>query len=243
MSEITQKKNSPWFLLWFPPVLFLLVILAFSIYFGAQANGDANLIAEKTAIATPYILVTVQVLLLIIQFAVFRRQGLTLSQIGWQVGEKQVAWKEILLGIVIGAPLGVLWIYVIEPILSNLQSTVGDYVPAGSLFVALSASIIPFAIADVLLAPFVEENIYRGYGVIKLLGRFGTTGTVIITSIFFGLFHWSGGFWYILTTAILVGIPFAILRIKRGSIYAAFGAHLALNLVETMLLWLVVATP
>lgn len=240
MSDIAQKKNSPWFLLWFPPVLFFLVIVAFSIFYGMQAQGDANLIAEKTASATPYILVTVQVLLLGIMFAVFRRQGLTLSQIGWQVAAGQEAWKEILLGVVIGAPLGVLWIYVIEPILSNLQSTVGDYVPAGSLFVALGASIIPFAIADVLLAPFVEENIYRGYGMTKLAERFGTTGTVIITSIFFGLLHWSGGFWYILTTAIIVGVPFAILRNKRGSIHAVFGVHLALNLVETLLLWLAV---
>lgn len=240
MPEITQKKNNPWFLLWFPPVLFLLVIIAFSIYFGTQANGEATLIAEKTASATAYILVTVQVLLLGIMFAVFRRQGLTLSQIGWQVGAGKEAWKEILLGAAIGAPLGVLWIYIIEPILSNLQSTVGDYVPAGSLFTALGASIIPFAIADVLLAPFVEENIYRGYGMTKLTGRFGITGTVIITSIFFGLLHWSGGFWYILTTALLVGVPFAILRIKRGSMHAVFGAHLALNLVETLLLWLVI---
>ena len=59
MSETTQKKNNPWFLLWFPPVLFFLVIVAFSIYFGAQAQGDANIIAEKTAAATPYILITV----------------------------------------------------------------------------------------------------------------------------------------------------------------------------------------
>ena len=240
MSETAQKKNSPWFLMWFPPLLFFLVIVIFSIFHGAQAQGDANIIAEKTAAATPYILVMVQVLLLIIQFAVFRRQGLTLPQIGWQVEAGKEAWKEILLGAVIGAPLGVLWIYVIEPILSNLQSTVGDYVPAGSLFVALGASIIPFAIADILLAPFVEENIYRGYGMTKLMGRFGTTGTVIITSIFFGLLHWSGGFWYILTTGMIVGVPFAILRNKRGSIHAVFGAHLALNLVETLLLWLVV---
>jgi membrane protease YdiL (CAAX protease family) len=50
--------------------------------------------------------------------------------------------------------------------------------------------------------------------------------------------HWSGGFWYILTTAILVGILFAILRQRRGNILVPFGAHLALNVVETLLLWL-----
>lgn len=232
-----SKKNSPWFLLWFPPVLFFLVIVIFSIYFGVLAQGDSNVIAEKTAAATPYILLTVQLLLLIIQFAVFRRQGVTMRDLGWQAGAGKEAWKELLLGAIIGAPLGVLWIYVIEPILSNMQSMVGDYVPAGALFPALGAAIIPFAIADVLLAPFVEENIYRGYGMMKLLPRFGTRGAIILSSLFFGLLHWSGGFWYVLTTGIIVGIPLAILRHRRGSILVPFAAHLTLNFVETLLLW------
>ncbi len=101
----SPKKNSPWFLLWFPPVLFLLVIVVFSIYFGVQAQGDANVIAEETAAATPYILLVVQLLLLVIQFAVFRRQGLTLRDIGWQVSDRQKAWKELAIGATIGAPM------------------------------------------------------------------------------------------------------------------------------------------
>lgn len=239
MNTTEISKKNPWFLLWFPPVLFFLIIVIFSIYFGMQAQGDANVIAEKTSGATPYILLTVQLLLLGIQFVVFRRHGLTLSELGWQVGEGKETWKELLLGAVIGAPLGILWIYSIEPILSSIQSTVGDYVPTGSLFPALGAAIIPFAVANVLLAPFVEENIYRGYGVTKLLPRFGVKGAILLSSLFFGLLHWSGGFWYILTTGIIVGIPFAILRQRRGNILVPFGAHLALNLVETLLLWLV----
>jgi membrane protease YdiL (CAAX protease family) len=233
------KKNSPWFLLWFPPVLFLLVIVIFSIYFGVQAQGDTTAIAERTAQATAYILLSVQLLLLVIQFAVFRRQGLTLRDLGWQAGDGKKAWKELALGALIGAPLGVLWIFAIEPVLSTVQGSVGDYVPAGSLFPALGAAMLPFTVANVVLAPFVEENIYRGYGMVRLLPRYGVKGTILLTSLFFGLLHWSGGFWYILTTAILVGIPFAILRLRRDNIIVPFGAHLALNLVETFLLWMV----
>ena len=145
-----------------------------------------------------------------------------------------------MLGAVIGAPLSVLWIYGIEPILSSIQRAAGDYVPAGTLFTALGAAMLPFAIADVLLAPFVEENIYRGYGMTRLAPRLGPAAAILLTSLFFGLLHWSGGFWYILTTAILVGIPFAILRHWRGNILVPFSAHLALNLVETILIWMVV---
>jgi uncharacterized protein len=242
MSNVQlSNKDGPWFLLWFPPVLFLIVIVLFSIYFGIQAKGDAAAIAEKTAKSTPYILLTVQLLLLGLQWLIFRRQGLVLADLGWRVGAGKVAWKELLLGAAFGASLGVLWIYVFEPVLSSIQRTVGDYVPAGSLFPALGTAILPFAIADVLLAPFVEENIYRGYGMTRLMPRFGAAAAILLTSLFFGLLHWSGGFWYILTTAILVGIPFAALRHARGNILVPFAAHLALNLVETILIWLVLS--
>jgi membrane protease YdiL (CAAX protease family) len=102
----------------------------------------------------------------------------------------------------------------------------------------LGAAILPFAIADVLLAPFVEENIYRGYGLLKLLPRLGATGAILLSSLFFGLLHWSGGFWYMVITTVIVGIPFAVLRQRRGNILVPFGAHFALNLVETLLLWM-----
>jgi membrane protease YdiL (CAAX protease family) len=237
-STAQTKKNTPWFLLWFPPVLFLLVITVFSIYFGFQSKGNPEVIAQATEGATPYILLTAQMILLVLQFLIYRRQGVSMSDLGWQVGEGQSIWRELALGAAIGLPLGLLWIYALEPALSFVQGSVGDYVPAGSLFPALSATIIPFAIADVLLAPFVEENIYRGYGIFKLLPRSGTRTTILLTSLFFGLLHWSGGFWYILLTAVIVGIPFAILRQQRKNIFAPFGAHFSLNLVETLLLWL-----
>ncbi len=232
------KKNSPWFPLWFPPVLFLLVIVAFSIYYGAQAQGDANVIAQKTTAATPYILLTVQLLLLVTQFAIFRRQGLTLSQIGWQAGAGKEAWKEILLGAAFGASLGILYIYVLSPLMTAAQTAFGDYVPAGELLPSLGTAIIPFFLANVILAPFVEENIYRGFALTRLMPRFGTVGAIVISCVFFGLLHWSGGFWYMLLTGVVAGGLLAGLFVKRKNILAPFGAHLALNIVEFLLIWL-----
>jgi len=232
------KKNSPWFLLWFPPVLFFLVIVAFSIYYGAQAQGDANVIAEKTTAATPYIILAVQLLLLVTQFAVFRRQRLSLRDIGWQVEMGREAWKEILLGAAFGAPLGLLYIYVLSPLMTTAQTAFGDYVPVGELLPNLGVAIIPFFLANVILAPFVEENIYRGFALTRLTPRFGTVGAVAISCIFFGFLHWSGGFWYMLLTGLVAGALFASLFVKRNNILAPFGAHLALNIVEFLLIWL-----
>ena len=234
----SPAKNSPWFPLWFPPILFLLVIIAFSIYYGAQAQGDATVIAEKTTAATPYILLAVQIILLVSQFAVFSRQGLSLQDIGWQVEARREAWKEILLGAAFGAPLGFLYIYFLSPLMIAAQTAFGDYVPAGELLPSLGAAIIPFFLANVILAPFVEENIYRGFALTRLMPRFGTAGAVVISSIFFGLLHWSGGFWYMLLTGGVAGGLFAGLFVKRRNILAPFGAHLALNIVEFLLIWL-----
>jgi membrane protease YdiL (CAAX protease family) len=219
-----------------PPLLFLLVITAFSIYYGIQAGGDAAVIAARTAAATPWMLVTLQVLMLGTQLAVLRQQGLTLRQIGWQAGAGQAAWKEILLGAGFGAPLGALYIYFLSPLMTAAQTTIGDYVPAGELLPSLSASLLPFFIANVLLAPFVEENIYRGVALTGLTPRFGTARAVTISCLFFGLLHWPGGLWYVALTGLVAGGLFAGLFVKRGNILAPFGAHLALNLVEFLLI-------
>ena len=49
------------------------------------------------------------------------------------------------------------------------------------------------------------------------------------------------GFWYIVLTALVAGGMFAALVLWRRSIVAAFAAHLALNLVEFVFVWLSVS--
>jgi len=117
--------------------------------------------------------------------------------------------------------------------LTHLQQ-IWDYVPSGELLTTLGASIIPFAIADVLFAPFVEETIYRGYGLTRLLGKFSQPVAIVLSCFFFGILHWTGGFWYILLTGIIAGGLFAWLRVSRKNIIVPFAAHLALNIVETI---------
>jgi membrane protease YdiL (CAAX protease family) len=237
MNITIPKQVSPWFLLSAPPILFLLIIVAFSIYYSAQVQGDPIAIAEQTAAATPWMLVVLQLILLGAQFVVFRRQGLTLRQIGWQAGVGQTAWTELLLGAVFGALLGVLYIYVLSPLMTTVQSTVGDYVPAGELLPPLGASLVPFLVANVILAPFVEENIYRGFALTSLMPRIGSARAILISCLFFGLLHWPGGLWYMLLTGLVAGGLFAALFVRRGNLLAPFGAHLALNLVEFLLIW------
>jgi membrane protease YdiL (CAAX protease family) len=238
MKEKPKGMRRVWFILAFPPILFLIVIVAVSIYFGIITQGDAQAIAESVPRATPYILLIVQVILLLIFLRTIRADGLAFRDIGWQLPVGQKLWQEVLIGVLIGVPLGFLYIFVLSPLLATVQRVIGDYVPPEQLLSSLGSTIIPFFIANVVLAPFVEENIYRGYAIKRLRQRFSVSGAFFLSCLFFGLLHWAGGFWYIILTGVVAGGAFAGLFMWRRNLVVAYTAHLALNLVEFLLVWL-----
>jgi CAAX protease family protein len=67
---------------------------------------------------------------------------------------------------------------------------------------------------------------------------YGPPAAFIILGVFFGLLLWAGGFWYMLLTGLIAGGLLTGLRASRGSLIAPFAAHLALNLVEFLYVWL-----
>ncbi len=234
MNNSTQNFRRMWWTLLAAPILFFIGIVVASIYFGVVTQGqNVEAIPQMVADSTPYQLVVVQIWLLLILRKSMKRDGLTWKDIGWKASEGQLVWREVLIGAVPGIALALLYVYILTPMLTSLQQ-VWDYVPAGELLTTLGASLVPFAIADVLLAPFVEESIYRGYGLTRLLGRFSQPVAIALSMFFFGILHWTGGFWYILLTGIVAGGLFAWLRVSRKNIIAPFAAHLALNIVETI---------
>jgi len=234
MNDLPQKFGRVWWTLLAAPILFFLGVLVASVYFGFVTQGqNVEAIPEMVTSTIPWQLVTVQILLLLILMKSMKHDGLIWKDIGWKTVEGQRVSREVLLGSGLGVALGVLYVFILSPMLTNLQQ-IWDYVLAGELLTTLGTSIIPFTIANVLLAPFVEESIYRGYGFTRLLGRFSRPIALILSCFFFGVLHWSGGFWYMLLTGIVVGGLLVWLRISRKNIIAPFAAHLALNVVETI---------
>jgi membrane protease YdiL (CAAX protease family) len=239
LSIATAKSGRVWPVLLAGPLLFLAGIILASIYYGIVTQGDTAAIPGLVAASTPYQLVVIQVLLFIILRRAMKRDGLAWHDIGWKTAGGQRAWREALVGAVPGALLGLLYVFVLAPLLTAVQRSLGDYVPAGELLPSLSAAVLPFFIANVLLAPFVEENIYRGYALTRWIGRFSQPVAILLSCFFFGLLHWAGGIWYILLTGLVAGGLFAILYTGRKNIIAPFAAHLALNIVEFLIVWLV----
>ena len=234
MNNSSPKSNRLWWTLLASPLLALILIVLASVYFGIVTQGqNVEAMPQMVADSTPYQLVALQIWLLFVLMKSMKRDGMTWKDLGWKIGESQQLWREVIIGAVPGIVLAMLYVFILSPLLTSLQQ-IWDYVPAGELFTALGASLIPFAIADVLLAPFVEESIYRGYGLTRLLGKFSQPAAIALSCFFFGILHWTGGFWYILLTGIVAGGLFVWLRMSRKNIIAPFAAHLALNIVETI---------
>jgi uncharacterized protein len=84
---------------------------------------------------------------------------------------------------------------------------------------------------SVLLAPVVEETIFRGYIYPVVARSFGIAASVIATGTLFGLLHadqlW-GGFWQI-ALMVVVGIVFTWVRASTRTVLASYLLHVSYN--------------
>ena len=210
------------------PALFLGLIVAASAYLTVQGL-PADQIAKTLPNYAPHILTSVLALLGLL--AAFT---LDLRQI-WAQPSDADPIRDIMAGSVIGAVIGLAYFSGLSSTLDFLQREIGDYVSPGAVTPAVTSNLVLFFAANVVLAPLVEETLYRGHILGTLRRRRGAVSAVILSSLSFGFLHWTGGLWYMVATAVLVGVPFATLSVMRRSILAAFSAHFTLNLLEFLI--------
>ena len=226
-SDIPHKV---WLLFAAGPTLFLVAIVFASIFLSMRGVNPEQ-IAQRVPLLMPHILLGVLLCLGVLTH--FALQAETV----WVMPDAKKALADVGFGLLVGVALALVYFKLLAPLLEVVQRAVGDYVPPGSVLPTVSSSLGLFFIANVLLAPLVEETIYRGYALPLLTTHVGVTWAVVITCIFFGLLHWPGGFWYMLLTGAVAGGAFAGLSLWRGGILAPFAAHLALNVIEFVYVW------
>ena len=122
-----------------------------------------------------------------------------------------------------------------------------DHIPIQELFKSRSGAMLLLAMA-VLVAPLVEETVFRGYlyplfaskfsGLAQKAGadplraiRFGTFAGILITGILFGLMHGAqlGWTWGLVSLLTLVGVILTFARAWTGTVVASFLLHLGYN--------------
>ncbi len=92
-------------------------------------------------------------------------------------------------------------------------------------------SILLFGILGVLVAPVVEETIFRGFLYPVIARRLGVSAGIAITGILFGLMHAAqlGGALGQIGLLILVGVVLTWVRARTGTVEASFLVHLGYN--------------
>lgn len=230
--ELWSIPTTSWLLLIAGPLLFLVSIAGASILLtvrGVSPDDVADHVSRSVSRLLLAVLLGLGILFVILRPA----RAATI----WSIGPVQSVLVEGAVGAIVGVALAVAYMRTLAPLVERLQASLGDYVPAGSILPTLSSDLPAFFLANVLLAPVVEETVYRGFAIPLLAAEFGLPGAVALSCLLFGLLHWPGGFWYVVLTGVVAGGLFAGLFLWSGGIVAPFIAHLALNLVEFGAAW------
>jgi membrane protease YdiL (CAAX protease family) len=108
--------------------------------------------------------------------------------------------------------------------------------PMEELFKYRHTALLFIAMA-VLVAPLVEETLFRGYLYPMFARSFGVWPGIILTGVLFGFMHGAqlGWTWSLLSVLVLVGIIFTFVRARTGSVFASFMMHLGYNSLISLL--------
>jgi len=114
--------------------------------------------------------------------------------------------------------------------LAGSQVHTKEGIPLQELFKNRETALVFMAMA-VLVAPLVEETVFRGYLFPLFAKSFGIVPGIVLTGVLFGLMHGYqlGWTWGIVLLLILVGVIFTFTRARTGTVLASFLMHLGYN--------------
>ena len=123
----------------------------------------------------------------------------------------------------------VLWIGIFgEP---SINTDIGTYWESSSIDIALLFLLVA------IVAPIVEELMFRGY-ILDAINRKHSDWTAIIwSSVLFGFLHFLGGPFYIGSTFI-GGIIYGWIRVRTGSLLPSIAGHMMWNIMALSLTYL-----
>jgi len=114
--------------------------------------------------------------------------------------------------------------------LASAEMKTPENLPMEELFKVRQTAMLFLAMA-VLVAPLVEETLFRGYLYPLFARSFGVAPGIVLTGVLFGLMHGAqlGWTWGLVAMLVFVGIVFTIVRARTGSVFASYLMHLGYN--------------
>jgi membrane protease YdiL (CAAX protease family) len=179
----------------------------------------------QLAVGTMVIWYALVLLFLYVTLAVFHNVPFWRS-LGWRrIGWREGRWpKSPWLYLGAGCALSVL-VFIVT---AKMQPP--ENIPIEELFHYKNTALLFMAMA-VLVAPLVEETVFRGYLYPLFAKSFGVVASILITGTLFGLMHGAqlGWTWELVSVLICVGVVFTFVRARTGSVFASFLLHLGYN--------------
>jgi membrane protease YdiL (CAAX protease family) len=219
--------------LFFGIVSFFIVQVSFVVYYGAALSHLSNQKdAERFVMSKPLFAVGSMVLLygLVLLFLYVSLSVLPGSPFWRTLGWRRITRPN-------GGPPRSPWLFFFAGCGLSLAVLILTYkmqppedVPIEELFHYKNTAMLFMAMA-VLIAPLVEETVFRGYLYPLFAKTFGVASSVILTGILFGLMHGAqlGWTWGLVLVLVAVGVIFTLVRARTGSVYASFLLHLGYN--------------
>lgn len=114
--------------------------------------------------------------------------------------------------------------------IASSQVHTSDKMPIEEILKNRSSAMLLMAMA-VLVAPLVEETVFRGYLYPLFAKSFGIVPGILLTGVLFGLMHGAqlGWTWGVVALLMLVGVIFTFARAQTGTVLASFLLHLGYN--------------
>ena len=221
----SNLKNT-WKILILPSALLLLVTVIFSLYYVFTLKGDGAAIGTEISNSVPYILSINYVLLLIIFFLFLYKDKIKFRQIGFTA---RGFTTDLIIGAMFGILIFLLTKFVFNPIFLNI---------GGNGFFNIkrdNGNLLLYIVSVVVLAPFAQEIIFRGYGVMKLQSKCGSIMAIIVTGVFFSLMHFGEGVGSMMI-AFIVGCLLGFLFVRRKSMTANITANALSSLLTVLML-------
>ena len=150
-------------------------------------------------------------------------------------------WREIgyarprswLVTLAVGVALGIALKFLMKAVVMPLLGA--DPINQAYHFLAGNRAMLPAAVCAMIVAGFAEETVFRGYlferlGKLLGTGRSARTSIVLLTSVVFGLGHYSGQGLGGAQQATLVGLVYGTTFAITGRVWLPMVVHAAFNL-------------